>query len=156
MCNFSGFKIIKKLTSLMLFGALLWALVSCGTIMLPPLEVTSCKVGTATIVVEFTLPPDLASLEDGLSVTEDGSKMEGKITISGNKAEFTPVYGIKDNYDYVVRIEAGTEDVQGHSLMDTFVYEYSTRSEKASFTVDFLVPESLRQEGFTENPLETV
>ena len=155
MCNFSGFKIIKKLTSLILFCALLWALVSCGTIMLPPLEVTSCKVGTATIVVEFTLPPDLASLEDGLSVTEDGSKMEGKITISGNKAEFTPVYGIKDNYDYVVRIEAGTEDVQGHSLMDTFVYEYSTRSEKASFTVDFLVPESLRQEGFTENPLET-
>ncbi len=155
MCNFSGFKIIKKLTSLMLFGALLWALVSCGTIMLPPLEVTSCKVGTATIVVEFTLPPDLSSLEDGLSVTEDGIKIEGKITISGKKAEFTPLYGIKDNYDYVVRIEAGTEDWQGHSLMDTFVYEYSTRTEKAPFTVDFLVPESLRQEGFTENPLET-
>ena len=154
MRNHSGFKIIKKLTSLMLFGALLWALLSCGTIVLPPLEVTSCEVGTATIVVEFTLPPDLASLEDGLSVTEDGTKIEGKITISGNKAEFTPVYGIKDNYDYVVRIEAGTEDVNGHSLMDTFVYEYSTRSEKAPFTVNFLVPESLSQEGFTENPLE--
>ena len=154
MRNHSGFKIIKKLTSLMLFGALLWALLSCGTIVLPPLEVTSCEVGTATIVVEFTLPPDLASLEDGLSVTEDGTKIEGKITISGNKAEFTPVYGIKDNYDYVVRIEAGTEDVNGHSLMDTFVYEYSTRTEKAPFTVNFLVPESLSQEGFTENPLE--
>ena len=62
MHNHSGFKIIKKLTiSLMLFGALLWALVSCGTIMLPPLEVTSCQVGTATIVVEFTLPPVIAS-----------------------------------------------------------------------------------------------
>ncbi len=151
MCNRSRFKIIKKLTSLMFLGILLWALVSCGTVMLPPLEVTSCEVGTATIVVEFTLPPDLASLEDGLSVTEDGAKIEGKITISGNKAEFTPVYGIKDNYDYVVRIEAGTEDGQGHSLMDTFVYEYSTRTEKAPFTVDFPVPE----ETFTENSLET-
>ena len=155
MGNHSRCKIIKKMTmSLMVLGWLLLSLVSCGTIMLPPLEVTSCEVGTATIVVEFTLPPDLASLEDGLSVTEDGTKIEGKITISGNKAEFTPVYGIKDNYDYVVRIEAGTEDVNGHSLMDTFVYEYSTRSEKAPFTVEFLVPESLSQEGFTENPLE--
>ena len=155
MGNHSRCKIIKKMTmSLMVLGGLLLSLVSCGTIMLPPLEVTSCEVGTATIVVEFTLPPDLASLEDGLSVTEDGTKIEGKITISGNKAEFTPVYGIKDNYDYVVRIEAGTEDVNGHSLMDTFVYEYSTRTEKAPFTVNFLVPESLSQEGFTENPLE--
>ena len=151
MCNRSRFKIIKKLTSLMFLGILLWAMASCGTVMLPPLEVTSCEVGTATIVVEFTLPPDLASLEDGLSVTEDGIKIEGKITISGKKAEFTPVYGIKDNYDYVVRIEAGTEDGQGHSLMDTFVYEYSTRTEKAPFTVDFPVPE----ETFTENSLET-
>lgn len=151
MCNRSRFKIIKKLTSLMFLGILLWAVVSCGTVMLPPLEVTSCEVGTATIVVEFTLPPDLASLEDGLSVTEDGIKIEGKITISGKKAEFTPVYGIKDNYDYVVRIEAGTEDGQGHSLMDTFVYEYSTRTEKAPFTVDFPVPEKT----FTENSLET-
>lgn len=152
MGNRSRFKIIKKLTmSLMFLGILLWTLVSCGTLMLPPLEVTSCEVGTATIVVEFTLPPDLASLEDGLSVTEDGIKIEGKITISGKKAEFTPLYGIKDNYDYVVRIEAGTEDGQGHSLMDTFVYEYSTRTEKAPFTVDFPVPEKT----FSENSLET-
>ncbi|MBO5731163.1 MAG: Ig-like domain-containing protein [Treponema sp.] len=151
MCNRSRFKIIKKLTSLMFLGILLWAMASCGTLMLPPLEVTSCEVGTATIVVEFTLPPDLASLEDGLSVTEDGIKIEGKITISGKKAEFTPLYGIKDNYDYVVRIEAGTEDGQGHSLMDTFVYEYSTRTEKAPFTVDFPVPEKT----FSENSLET-
>ena len=155
MGNHSRCKIIKKMTmSLMVLGWLLLSLVSCGTIMLPPLEVTSCEVGTATIVVEFTLPPDLASLEDGLSVTEDGTKIEGKITISGNKAEFTPLYGIKDNYDYVVRIEAGTEDVNGHSLMDAFVYEYSTRTEKAPFTVEFLVPEGPQGEAFTEKPLE--
>lgn len=156
MGNRSRFKIIKKLImSLMFLGILLWTLVSCGTLMLPPLEVTSCEVGTATIVVEFTLPPDLSSLEEGLSVTEDGAKIEGKITISGKKAEFTPLYGIKDNYDYVVRIEAGTEDVQGHSLMDTFVYEYSTRTDKVPFTVNFLVPESLQQKTFSENSLET-
>ena len=155
MGNHSRCKIIKKMTmSLMVLGWLLLSLVSCGTIMLPPLEVTSCEVGTATIVVEFTLPPDLASLEDGLSVTEDGTKIEGKITISGNKAEFTPLYGIKDNYDYVVRIEAGTEDVNGHSLMDAFVYEYSTRTEKAPFTVEFLVPEGPQGEAFTEKPSE--
>ena len=103
MYNHSHFTVIKNLIVVV---GMVFLFVSCGTIMLPPMEVADCKVGKATIVVEFTLPPDLASLENGLSVTEDGSKIEGKITISGKKAEFTPLYGIKNNYDYVIRIEA--------------------------------------------------
>lgn len=152
MYNHSRFTVIKNLIVVV---GMVFLFVSCGTIMLPPMEVADCKVGKATIVVEFTLPPDLASLENGLSVTEDGSKIEGKITISGKKAEFTPLYGIKDNYDYVIRIEAGTEDVNGHSLMDTFVYEYSTRNDKSPFFVDFLVEEKLNQESFSEKSLDT-
>lgn len=155
MCNHSRFTVIEKIIkNLVAFSGILFVLVSCGTIMLPPMEVADCQVGAATVVVEFTLPPDLASLENGLSVTEDGSRMEGKITISGKKAEFAPLYGIKDNYDYVVRIEAGTEDVNGHSLMETFVYEYSTRNDTSPFSVEFLAPEKLNHEAFPEKSLE--
>lgn len=155
MCNYSCFAVIKKIIkTLLVVGGMVFVLVSCGTIMLPPMEVADCQVGKATIVVEFTLPPDLASLEDGLTVTEDGSKIEGKITISGKTAEFIPLYGIKDNYDYVIRIEAGTEDVNGHSLMDTFVYEYSTRNDQSLFFVDFIVPEKFKQDIFSETSLE--
>lgn len=118
---------------------LLW-LVSCGTIMLPPLEVASCKVAEGKIVVQFTAPPSPQSLDAGLTVTEDGEKMEGQLRIHGDSAEFIPRYGLKAHHDYMVRVEAGTEDVNGHSLMEPFVYEYSTRSHRMEFSVELVAP----------------
>lgn len=129
----------KKLALSLSVLPLLW-LVSCGTIMLPPLKVASCKVAEGKIVVQFTAPPSPQSLDTGLAVTEDGEKMEGQLQIHGDSAEFIPRYGLKDHYDYVVRVEAGTEDVNGHSLMEPFVYEYSTRSHRKEFSVELVTP----------------
>ena len=65
----NGIKIIK---GMVLMGLFLCLLPSCGTIMLPPLEVVSCSVENNTVFIEFSLPPDFSSLKNGLSVTEDG------------------------------------------------------------------------------------
>lgn len=132
--------IIRKRLVLSIVLLPLLCLVSCGTIMLPPLKVASCKVAGGRIVVQFTAPPSPQSLDGGLTVTEDGERMEGQIQIHGDSAEFIPRYGLKAHHDYVVRVEAGTEDVNGHSLMEPFVYEYSTRSHRKVFSVELVAP----------------
>ena len=132
----NGIKIIKRMV---LMGLFLCLLPSCGTIMLPPLEVVSCSVENNTVFIEFSLPPDFSSLKNGLSVTEDGKKLEGNLSVLGNKAQFVPTYGIQENREYIIRIEAGTEDGRGHSLMETFEYTHSTRDNLTTLTVEIVV-----------------
>lgn len=132
----NGIKIIK---GMVLMGLFLCLLPSCGTIMLPPLEVVSCSVENNTVFIEFSLPPDFSSLKNGLSVTEDGKKLEGNLSVLGNKAQFVPTYGIQENREYIIRIEAGTEDGRGHSLMETFEYTHSTRDNLTTLTVEIVV-----------------
>lgn len=140
MSHYSGSISRVKITEKMILtGLFLCVLFSCGTAMLPPLEVVSCSIENNTIFIEFSLSPDFSSLKDGLSVTEDGKKLEGKLSVLGNKAQFAPTYGIQENRDYIIRIEAGTEDGRGHSLMEAFEYKHSTRGNLSTLAVEIVI-----------------
>lgn len=140
MAHYSGFtRLVKLLKAIVLINLTLFFFCSCGSIMLPALKVVSCKIEDGMVSMEFSLPPDYSSLKKGLSVTEDGQNIEGKLSVLGNRAYFTPTYGIKENREYVVRVEAGTEDTGGHSLMDAFVYKIFTGNNKTTFTVEIII-----------------
>jgi len=101
---------------------------SCGFFLLPPLEVVNCEIKDK-VEIQFSAEPSVLSVKRAFSLTEDGSAVTGEFLFSGNTVYFTPINGIQKFCDYSLIISKDAEDLKGNSLLNDFLYTYSTRTE---------------------------
>lgn len=132
---------------------------SCGSELLPELEVKSCSYDSGKISVEFSSEPERNSVQKSFCLKEDEKTVEGTFSFSGKKVCFFPEEGIRQNYDYDFSIATSCEDTEGRSLMEKFVKKFSTRSEKICPQIISIKPENeeiLRQTGAVPGAEENI
>ncbi|MDR1903731.1 MAG: Ig-like domain-containing protein [Treponema sp.] len=112
-------------------------MVSCGDILLPPLTISSVSVpagyvdpaSLTAVTIEFSADPEIISIEKALSLTENGSVMDGILTKNDTKISFAPMTGFVKNKNYVLIITTDAEDSNGNSLLKEFRRYFTTRLE---------------------------
>lgn len=132
---------------------------SCGSELLPELEIKSCSYDSEKLAVEFSSEPERNSVQKSFSLKEDEKTVGGIFSFSGKKVMFFPEEGIRQNYDYDFSIAASCEDKDGRSLMQKFVKKFSTRTEKTCPKIISIKPENeeiLGLAGETAESEETV
>jgi hypothetical protein len=128
--------------------ALSFLFVSCGSLLLPPLEITAVSVGEGLVdagslrdvSITFSAPPTLQSLESAFSLSEDGSAMKGTLSVSGLSATFVPRAGFQANRKYELVLSTAAETADGNSLAHEFSRKFTTRSENVPPTVTSIDP----------------
>jgi hypothetical protein len=106
--------------------SLLVSVISCGSWLLPPLEVISVTVEPDVRIV-FSGRPSPGSLKKAFALTEDGAAVSGDFSFDGCAADFKPVNGIRLNRAYQITITTVAEDEKGNSLARDFFYEFYTK-----------------------------
>jgi hypothetical protein len=100
--------------------------ISCGDLLLPPLEVVSIHAKDDIRII-FSARPSAVSIRKAFSITEDGMNLNGDFLFDGKHVVFTPVNGIQKNHAYTVTITAIAEDEKGNSLLNDFIYQFYTK-----------------------------
>jgi hypothetical protein len=100
--------------------------ISCGDLLLPPLEVISIHAED-DVKILFSAQPSTVSIRRAFSLTEDGMNLSGDFLFDGKYVVFTPVNGIQKNHEYAVTITTIAEDEKGNSLLNDFVYQFYTK-----------------------------
>lgn len=116
-------------------------LTSCHTIFLPALRVESCYFTDNFVAVTFSEAVSKQSLESGLSLTENGSVLKGRLQVSGKTCRFYPEEGIQKHKEYILRLTTTVETAQGLSLAEDFIYNYSTKEKTLVFKVNNFTPD---------------
>lgn len=116
-------------------------LTSCHTIFLPALRVESCYFTDNFVAVTFSEVVSKQSLESGLSLTENGSVLKGRLQVSGKTCRFYPEAGIQKHKEYILRLTTTVETAQGLSLAEDFIYNYSTKEKTLVFKVNNFTPD---------------
>jgi hypothetical protein len=99
-------------------------LLSCGDLLLPPLEVTAVNYSGLSVTVSFSKKPSEYSIKKALSLFEEGTALTGTFSFYGNTVEFIPFTGIKNNYEYTLIITTTAEDESGNSLLRDYQYQF--------------------------------
>jgi hypothetical protein len=100
--------------------------ISCGELLLPPLEVISIHAEDDVRIL-FSAQPSTVSIRRAFSLAEDGMNLGGDFLFDGKYVVFTPVNGIQKNHEYTVTITTIAEDEKGNSLLNDFIYQFYTK-----------------------------
>ena len=125
-----------------IFSLIIHLFVSCGSVLMPPLEVREIRYDSEKISIFLSADVDEASFQRAFSLTEDNSSVSGVFKYGDKSAYFYPVDGIKANYDYAVKISVNAEDKRGYSLMTEYNTSFSTRREKEAPRIISISPEN--------------
>ncbi|HNY20545.1 MAG TPA: Ig-like domain-containing protein [Treponemataceae bacterium] len=122
--------------------------ISCGRLLLPPLEITSVSPGAGVIdfesvsavEVSFSANPTPESAERAFSLSEDGSRMDGALSVTGNVLRFIPRTGFRSGKEYSLTVGDTIETRDGLSLRSELTVAYTTRAESVPPTVIAIEP----------------
>jgi hypothetical protein len=123
---------------LLLFASLI---LSCGSLLLPPLEVVSVSTGNDIRIV-FSAPPSGISIIKAFSLTEDNIIVSGTFAFDDKTVIFSPVNGIRVNRGYKITISTIAEDREGNSLLREFQYQFFTKQDIEAPRVISIFPEN--------------
>lgn len=115
---------------------------SCGHIILPPLEVVSCKFNDNGVELEFSKPPKQSSFRSAFSLTEDENVVSGNIVFSKTKVSFIPEKGIRKDMDYRIVILSELEDEYGRSMLEDFVLKHTTKTDSQHPEISSVFPKN--------------
>jgi hypothetical protein len=91
-------------------------------------------------LLQFSASPSEASILKAFSMTEDGTKLEGRFSFEDRDLWFFPVNGIREGRGYHISVTATAEDRQGNSLEEDFHREFFTRAEGEAPRVRAILP----------------
>jgi hypothetical protein len=117
-----------------------WLPVSCAQWLLPPLKVLSCSLEENGVFFNFSAAPQEESILKAFSMTEDGTRLEGRFAFNGTETRFYPVNGIREGRAYKVSLSTTAEDQRGNSLETDYHREFFTRSEGEAPRVVSVLP----------------
>jgi hypothetical protein len=115
--------------------------ISCGTWLLPPLEVVSIHIEN-DVKILFSATPSKQSIKNAFSITEDGVTLSGNFLFDDKYVVFTPVNGIRQNHAYIVTVTTMAEDEKGNSLLNDFIYQFHTKDVTEAPAVLSIYPEN--------------
>jgi len=101
---------------------------SCGIWLLPPLEVVSITAEN-TVNIVFSAQPSEESIIKAFSMTEEGQSVSGTFSFNDKTVVFSPLNGIRTNYEYYIIISTTAEDKNGNSLLKDFEYRFYTKQD---------------------------
>jgi hypothetical protein len=81
------------------------------------------------VFFNFSAAPREESILKAFSMTEDGSRLEGRFAFGGTETRFYPVNGIRPGRAYGVSLSTTAEDQRGNSLEADYYREFFTRTE---------------------------
>jgi hypothetical protein len=116
-------------------AAFLLTLTACDMLRDSPFEVSAWSpgegffdsAGDLSLFLEFSHGPDQASVERYLTVTEDGSRMNGAFVWEGRRMYFRPKAPLEENRDYVITLAPDAMDEKGLSMDRQFEGKFTTR-----------------------------
>lgn len=113
---------------------------SCAQWLLPPLRVLSCSLEEGGVLIRFSASPREESLLKAFTMTEDGTRLEGRFSFGGEEVRFYPVNGIRGGRNYKVSLSTTAEDRQGNSLEADYHQEFFTKAETGAPRVTGILP----------------
>jgi hypothetical protein len=119
---------------------LLSLLNSCAQWLLPPLKVLSCSLEEGGAFLRFSASPQEESILKAFSMTEDGTRLEGRFSFKGEEIRFYPVNGIRGGRVYKISLSVTAEDRQGNSLEEDYYCEFFTKGETGAPSVTEILP----------------
>lgn len=81
------------------------------------------------ISVGFSEAMDQASVQDALTVSQNGSAVAGALTFSGNNATFNPNNNLNFGTSITATISTDAQDLAGNNLQNDFVWSFTTEQE---------------------------
>jgi len=115
--------------------------ISCGSWLLPPLEIISLSTND-NIVIIFSAQPSEESIVKSFSMIEDGQSVKGNFIFNNRAVTFTPINGLRDNYEYIILITTTAEDKKGSSLLKDFEYRFYTKQDTEAPVILSINPEN--------------
>jgi len=77
----------------------------------------------------FSHEPNKASVERGFSLTGDGSRIRGYYFWEDKLLTFIPLSPLKKNTDYIINLSADAYDLNGLSMDEVFIRDFTTRQD---------------------------
>jgi hypothetical protein len=93
--------------------------------------VLSCSLekDRGELFLRFSAAPREESILRAFSMTEDGTRLEGRFVFNGEEIQFYPVNGIREGRIYKVNLSVTAEDPRGNSLEEDYYREFFTGAE---------------------------
>jgi len=159
--NKNNFRIAMRRFALFACFAALICVESCGNLFFPPLEIesVSIKEGYVNVAdiehieVVFSKEPEIRSIEQAFSLTENGALVQGSFVFNGRNMKFRPLMKLNENKDFVLKITTDAEDTSGISLENDFVLYFTSKKKHDSPEVVSISPEN---QSVTENEPEAI
>ncbi|MBE6355022.1 Ig-like domain-containing protein [Treponema sp.] len=102
---------------------------SCSQFLIPELKIESYEYDTQKITIKFSSKPNPTSVHKSFNLKEDKDSINGVFEFNNNAVYYYPDNGIKNNYDYELSISTSCETDTGISIANTFIWNFSTRTE---------------------------
>jgi hypothetical protein len=129
---------MKKIRPAGLFSCILFVLLlysRCDLLRQSPYEVSGWTPGggfweapeTVRLSLLLSHESDRASVEQALSLTEDGRALGGSFSWEDRRLIFTPPAPLEKNRDYRITLGTGAQDTRGLSLEKQFEASFTTR-----------------------------
>jgi hypothetical protein len=92
------------------------------------------------LFLRFSTAPKEESVLRAFSMTEDGTRLEGRFVFMGEETQFYPVNGIREGRIYKVSLSVTAEDPRGNSLEEEYHREFFTGAEGEAPAVLSVLP----------------
>jgi hypothetical protein len=92
------------------------------------------------LFLRFSAAPREESILRAFSMTEDGTRLEGRFVFNGAEIQFYPVNGIREGRIYKVNLSVSAEDPRGNSLEEDYYREFFTGAEGGAPAVLSVLP----------------
>lgn len=129
-----------RIFKVILITFLIFILFSCGSYLLPDLEIKTFLYDSEKIQITFSESPTPQSVYNSFTLLEEGEHCDGIYKFGGKTVFFYPDGGIKEKYDYVFSIEPSCETSDGNSLESRFIISFSTRNERKTPEIISIIP----------------
>lgn len=91
--------------------------------------------------INFSSPVSKQKFIESFTFLEDEITQEGTYLFKNNSVSFFPVNGINKNHTYKIIIANSLEDDKGNSLIETYSYSFSTKTESITPKIKTFIPD---------------
>ncbi|MBQ0003812.1 MAG: Ig-like domain-containing protein [Treponema sp.] len=126
-----------KLFFILVISSLLF---SCADKIIPELKITNVAYTKDVVIINFSETVNQNLVIESFSFTRDSEIQNGSFIFNNSVMYFYPNFPIQDGYKYTVQFSTKAEDIYGASLMEPYVYNFTTKGDPSIPEVVSITP----------------